>query len=203
MANQVSFLRILLVPAFVFLFLASADSGPGPDHRMFAAAVIFIIAAITDLVDGYLARNYEKVTRLGKLIDPVADKILVTAGLLCLLDARIIGVWVALLLIGRDIAVQGLRLVAAGRGEIISASGGGKLKTVLQMATIIIALVVASAQMEMRPGGWLFELAGTVWLTWIPTHGITVVTVLAWLSVVSSFWSAWDYFQLFGRMAEE
>lgn len=107
----------------------------------YIAAAIFIIAAGTDGIDGYIARKRQQITRFGKFLDPIADKLLVTAALIALVQRGDINGWVALVIIGRELIVTGLRLVAAGEGIVISASGLGKLKTITQIIAIIFTLL--------------------------------------------------------------
>jgi CDP-diacylglycerol--glycerol-3-phosphate 3-phosphatidyltransferase len=107
----------------------------------YIAAGIFIIASSTDAVDGYIARKRKLVTRFGKFLDPIADKLLVTAALLALVQSNDINGWAAMLIISREFIVTGLRLVAAGEGIVIAASKLGKLKTVLQDIAIVAALL--------------------------------------------------------------
>ncbi len=129
-ANKLTLLRIVLVPFFVY-FMYSAL----PYNRLIAFA-IFAVAAITDFVDGYVARNYDQITNLGKLLDPVADKILVVAALVALVDLGDIAGWVVIVIISRDFFIDVLRMVAAAQGVVVAAGKWGKLKTVLQMLAI-------------------------------------------------------------------
>jgi len=128
--NQLTILRVVLIPAFlIFLYF---------DRPMtnVIAAIIFTIASITDFVDGYLARKYNIVTDLGKILDPVADKILVASSLIALIElGRVEGV-VVILLLSRDFAVGALRDLSASKGKIIAAGFSGKLKTVFQMIAV-------------------------------------------------------------------
>ncbi len=107
----------------------------------YIAAIFFIIAASTDGVDGYIARKRKQVTRFGKFLDPIADKLLVTAALIALVERNDVTGWAAMIIVGREFIVTGLRLVAAGEGIVIAASNWGKIKTVTQMVAIVVALI--------------------------------------------------------------
>ncbi|HEV2858268.1 MAG TPA: CDP-diacylglycerol--glycerol-3-phosphate 3-phosphatidyltransferase [Solirubrobacterales bacterium] len=134
--NFLTLLRILAVPVVVVALL-----GETPNGDAFAAAV-FALAALTDGLDGYFARSRDSVTTFGKLMDPLADKLLITAALLSLVSLHRLAPWIAMVIIAREIAVTGLRAIAAERGLVIAASWLGKLKTVLQIAAVI-ALIAA------------------------------------------------------------
>jgi CDP-diacylglycerol--glycerol-3-phosphate 3-phosphatidyltransferase len=111
------------------------------NYGNYVAAVIFIIASSTDGVDGYIARKRKQITRFGKFLDPIADKLLVTAALIALVQRNDVTAWAAMIIIGRDLIVTGLRLVAAGEGIVIAASYWGKLKTVTQMIAIVATML--------------------------------------------------------------
>lgn len=137
LANKLTMLRIFLVPVFL-IFLTVKDISP---WGMLIATFVFIVASLTDKLDGYIARSRNQVTRFGKLMDPLADKLLVTAALISLVEFHIIPTWVAMLIIAREYAVTGLRLIAAGDGIVIAASAWGKAKTATQIAAIIFAFL--------------------------------------------------------------
>ncbi|MCB4204196.1 CDP-diacylglycerol--glycerol-3-phosphate 3-phosphatidyltransferase [Deferribacterales bacterium Es71-Z0220] len=128
--NQLTILRVILIPAFlIFLYFDTYVTNV-------IAAVIFAVASLTDFVDGYLARKYNIVTDIGKILDPVADKILVASSLIALMElGRVEGV-VVILLLSRDFAVGALRDLSASKGKIIAAGFSGKLKTVFQMIAV-------------------------------------------------------------------
>ena len=136
LANKLTILRMLLIPFFL-IFMAIKDM---PYGKIIAIA-IFILASITDKLDGYIARSRNQVTRFGKFMDPLADKLLVTAALISLVGYHIIPTWVAMIIIAREFAVTGLRAVAAAEGIVIAASPWGKAKTVTQIVAIILALI--------------------------------------------------------------
>lgn len=198
-ANQISIFRIVLVPIFLIAWLYPGDgSHPG----RVVATIVFIVAAISDLVDGYYARNYERVTRFGKWIDPVADKLLVTAALLCLVELHRVGAWVAMIMIGRDIAITNLRTLVAAQGDVVGASPLGKAKTAWQMTAIITALVfVAFDEILALPSAAGAIPAGAlgVYRGWSQP----LVDVLMWGSAIVSIWSAVDYFQTHSRHVED
>ena len=153
--NSLTVSRILLIPVFVYLF-----SDPIEDHS-FAAAVVFTIAALTDLLDGYVARRRGEITNLGKLLDPVADKLLVAAGLVLLVQFQRVEVWLVIAIIAREIIVTGARAVAAREGFIIEADSLGKVKVIAQIVGIIALILQESF---ILPFMTLHDL-GT-WLLW-------------------------------------
>lgn len=136
LANKLTLMRIILVP--IFLVFITARSIP---YGRSIATAIFIIAALTDKLDGYIARSRNQVTRFGKLMDPLADKLLVCAALVSLVEFHILPGWVAMIIIAREFAVTGLRTVAAAEGIVIAASKWGKAKTVVQIIAILMALI--------------------------------------------------------------
>lgn len=145
-ANVVTITRMVLIPVFLLVLLAD---WPGWFHapsliyslRPWIAAAVFGVLAATDAVDGYLARSRNEVTTFGKFLDPLADKLLVTAALLALVEMRVVPAWIALVIIAREFIVSGLRMVASAEGTVIAASWYGKVKTVLQIVAIILFIV--------------------------------------------------------------
>ena len=134
--NFLTVVRIMLVPALVVALLGNT---PGGDVL---AAVVFALASLTDFVDGYLARARDSVTAFGKLMDPLADKLLIVAALVSLVSLHRLAAWVAMVIITRELAVTMLRVGAAGAGVVISASMFGKLKTCVQIAAILAVIAV-------------------------------------------------------------
>lgn len=135
LANRLTFMRILLVPIFIVFIAVRTPYGN------IIATVVFIIAASTDKLDGYIARSRNQITVFGKFMDPLADKLLVTAALISLVELQIIPGWAATIIIAREFAISGLRTIAAAEGIVIAASQWGKAKTVVQIVAIIFALV--------------------------------------------------------------
>ncbi|MDS1029050.1 CDP-diacylglycerol--glycerol-3-phosphate 3-phosphatidyltransferase [Bacillota bacterium LX-D] len=135
LANQLTLLRIILAPLFMILLLIKIPYG------QFFAAFIFILAASTDGIDGYIARSRKQITNLGKIMDPLADKLLISAALISLVELNLITAWVAFIIIAREFAVTGLRVVAAAEGFVIVASSLGKIKTVSQIVAISAILL--------------------------------------------------------------
>ena len=136
LANKLTLMRIVLVP--VFLIFIAVKSIP---YGSIIATVVFILAALTDKLDGYIARSRNQITRFGKLMDPLADKLLVSAALVSLVEYHILSSWIAIIIIAREFAVTGLRSIAAAEGIVLAASKWGKLKTFIQIVAIILALV--------------------------------------------------------------
>ena len=145
-ANIVTISRMVLIPVFLLVLLADWPRWFSAPPLVFAlrpwiAAAVFGVLAATDGVDGYLARSRNEVTTFGKFLDPLADKLLVTAALLALIEMSVLPAWIAFVIIAREFIVSGLRMVASAEGTVISASWYGKLKTVLQIVAIILFIV--------------------------------------------------------------
>jgi CDP-diacylglycerol---glycerol-3-phosphate 3-phosphatidyltransferase len=177
--NQITISRILLIPIFMIFLLIDFNWGSlgilGAEVPVshFIAAIIFIVAAGTDWLDGYYARKYNLVTNMGKFLDPLADKLLITAAFVGLVGLDMFPAWAAVVILSREFAVTGLRLVASGSGEVIAASIWGKWKTVSQ-------IVAAAAVLLHNP---VFALAG------IPFDLIMIYT-----AVILTVFSGVDYF---------
>lgn len=134
--NLLTVFRILLVPVLAVVLLSEVVDADWP------AAVVFAVASITDVADGYLARRNDQVTNFGKLWDPLADKLLVAAALISLVELGKIEAWVAMVVISREFAVTGLRQVAIEQGRVVAASVAGKIKTALQVAMVLVIILV-------------------------------------------------------------
>src|SRR5699024_4374929 len=144
--NNITIYRILLIPIFILLLSIPLDLGTwniGGNDLPFVvliAAVIFLIAALTDWLDGYYARKYNLITNMGKFLDPLADKLLVSAAFILLVELQLAPAWVIIIIISREFAITGFRLVASGEGIVLAASNMGKLKTVSQILAIALLL---------------------------------------------------------------
>lgn len=167
LANKLTLARIILVPIFMLILLIKIP------HGKYIAAGIFIIAASTDGLDGYIARKRNQITKLGKFMDPLADKLLVSAALISLVEMGEVAAWVAVTIIGREFAVSGLRSIAAAEGVIISASKLGKWKTVTQIVAISALFL----------GDYPFS-------EWGIPFGMYAMS----LAVIFTIWSGLDYF---------
>ena len=130
--NKLTLLRIILVPVFIVVLMLG---------HYYSAAIIFVVASLTDMLDGKIARKYDLVTNFGKLMDPLADKLLVMSALICLVELGDIPGWMAIVILGREFAITGLRTVAASSGIVIAAGWTGKIKTVLQMIAVTLILL--------------------------------------------------------------
>ena len=140
--NKLTMLRIILVPFFV-LFMSIKTSA----INLFIALIVFSVASLTDMLDGKIARKYGLVTNFGKLMDPLADKVLVMSAMLCFVSANLAPAWIVIVILTREFLVTSLRLIAAGEGTVIAADKWGKIKTVTQMIWIIWTIF------------WLFVIA--------------------------------------------
>ena len=165
-ANKLTVLRVLMIPFFLFA-LWSPIFG---EYGRIAAAFVFIAASITDFIDGWIARKYDIITNFGKFMDPLADKLLVSAALIALTQTGEIAAWVVIILIGREFIVTGVKMIAAEQGIVIAADTAAKFKTAAQM-TAVIFFILGLQQINQ-----IFETAGSILL------GITIV-----LSIVSAY----------------
>ena len=129
--NKLTIFRVILIPFFVFFLLSNAAG----DMSKWIALAIFIIASLTDMLDGKIARKYNLITDFGKFMDPLADKMLVCSAMIALVGLQKIPSWIVIIIISREFIISGFRLIAADKGVVIAASYWGKFKTVFQMAS--------------------------------------------------------------------
>ncbi len=163
LANKLTVLRVILIPFFVYFLL---------QESYYIAAGIFIFASLTDMLDGMIARKYNLITDFGKLMDPLADKLLVTSALIVLVELGHIYSWMVVVILSREFIVSGLRAVAASEGKVIAANVWGKFKTIAQMVAIIAILL------QNQP----FEMLN-----------IPFATVMLWIAVILTVISGLDY----------
>ncbi|CAH8771253.1 CDP-diacylglycerol--glycerol-3-phosphate 3-phosphatidyltransferase [Paenibacillus dendritiformis] len=149
LANRITLARIGLIPLFLLFYQTYPDwmvaEAPmlrfANEHGAEVAVLLFVLASATDKLDGYVARKYNQITNLGKLLDPLADKLLISAALIMLVQHHLIPSWMAVIIIGREIIVTGLRIVASAQGIALAADRYGKWKLVLQVAAVVIVMV--------------------------------------------------------------
>ena len=155
LANKLTFLRILMIPVFMIFALTDIPYGN------LIAASVFLAASATDALDGYIARKRKEITNMGKLLDPLADKLLVAAALISLVETGQIPSWIAVTIIGREFLVTGLRGLAAADGMIIAASNLSKVKTITQITALIILLLedYFVGFLGFSPGEWVLYIA--------------------------------------------
>ena len=177
LANKITLVRVILVPVFVVLIMASqipglaglvANGTLSQNVLNWCALAVFIIASVTDFLDGYIARKYNMISNFGKFMDPLADKLLVCSALICLLALGRINVFLVLVIIARDFIISGFRLVASDKGVVIAANMWGKVKTTMQM--IMIGFMIPD---------------------WDAVHIICVI--LAWVVLFLTVYSLMDY----------
>lgn len=135
--NKLTLFRVFLIPFFVFFLLAPYFEGYGN----YIAVAIFIVASLTDLLDGKIARKYNLVTNFGKFMDPLADKLLVCSAMICLIETGQLAAWIVIIIIAREFIISGFRLIASDNGVVIAASYWGKFKTTFQMLMVIVLIL--------------------------------------------------------------
>ena len=166
--NKLTIFRVILIPFFVLFLLLE------PDNQTFRliADLIFIVASLTDMLDGKIARKYHLVTNFGKFMDPLADKLLVCAAMVCLVATGQLAAWIVIIIISREFIISGFRLIASDNGIVIAASMWGKFKTVFQMLMILV--LIANIPLA------AFDMIGTV-LTYVALV-LTVVSLVDYIA---------------------
>ena len=162
--NKLTMLRIIAIPVFIVVLML--------EYR-YAATIIFILAALTDMLDGHIARKYNLVSNFGKLMDPLADKLLVMSALVCLVELGDVPAWMVVVILAREFAVTGLRQVAVEQGIVIAAAPTGKIKTITQMIAIPLLLLA----------NWPFIYIG-----------IPMDQIFLWIAVAMTIISGVEYF---------
>ncbi|MBR0596545.1 CDP-diacylglycerol--glycerol-3-phosphate 3-phosphatidyltransferase [Sinanaerobacter chloroacetimidivorans] len=161
--NKLTLLRIILIPVFIIVLMTG---------YYYISAVIFIVASATDALDGHIARKYNLITNFGKIMDPLADKLLVVSALICLVELGDVAGWMVIVILAREFTVTGLRAVAAAQGIVIAAGWSGKIKTVLQMIAVPALLLK----------NWPFVYVG-----------IPFADIMLWASVIMTIVSGTEY----------
>ena len=165
--NKLTIMRVILIPFFVFFLLSPYF----PAYGNYIAVAIFIVASLTDMLDGKIARKYNLVTNFGKFMDPLADKLLVCSAMICLIELDRLAAWIVIVIIAREFIISGFRLVASDNGIVIAASWWGKSKTTFQMLMVIV--LILDIQMP------FFQILGTV-LTYVALI-LTVVSLIDYI----------------------
>ncbi|PLT31616.1 CDP-diacylglycerol--glycerol-3-phosphate 3-phosphatidyltransferase [Peribacillus deserti] len=179
--NKITVSRILLIPIFMLIMLLPTNwgelhaAGESIPVNHLIGAIIFIIASTTDWIDGYYARKLNQVTNLGKFLDPLADKLLVSAALIILVELNDVyaPAWIIIVIISREFAVTGLRLILAGTGEVVAANMLGKIKTWAQI------IAVSALLLHNLPFEWI---------------NLPFDKIALWVALIFTIWSGWDYF---------
>lgn len=135
--NKLTILRICLIPFFMFFILTDFFT-----YSKLFGLIIYVVASITDSIDGHIARKHNLVTDFGKFMDPLADKLLVISSLVCFIEIGVLNSWVVMIIIARELSITGFRTLAANKGITLAANNWGKLKTICQMTTIILILAI-------------------------------------------------------------
>ena len=136
--NKLTMFREILIPVFIIVLMAGIFSEP---LNRYIGVAVFCIASFTDYLDGNIARKYNLVTNFGKFMDPLADKLLVSSALICMIELGMLPAWIVIIIISREFIITGFRLIAVENGVVIAASWWGKIKTVMQMAMIIVVML--------------------------------------------------------------
>ena len=165
--NKLTMFRVILIPFFVFFLMAPYFEGYGN----YIAVAIFIVASLTDLFDGKIARKYNLVTNFGKFMDPLADKLLVSSAMICLVELEMLPSWIVIIIIAREFIISGFRLVASDNGVVIAASYWGKFKTTFQMLMVIVLILDLPYK--------AFDIIGVI-LIWIATI-LTIVSLIDYI----------------------
>ena len=183
LANKLTLFRIILVP--IFIVLMAVNKIP---YGVTIGTIVFIIASITDKLDGYIARSRNQITNFGKFMDPLADKLLVISALVCLIDKGVVPSWAVIIIIARELAVSGLRTIAASEGIILAAGWWGKIKTVLPL----VALIGSLLQLDIAEIPVFTSLVeGSAFLTGFFNYVPMIAFILA---VIATIFSGLDYF---------
>jgi CDP-diacylglycerol---glycerol-3-phosphate 3-phosphatidyltransferase len=216
--NALTLSRIFIVPLLVVVLLTPFSENWLGVPRYLLGVTIFLAAALTDYLDGRIARSRDQVSRLGKLLDPLADKLLISAALISLVENHLAPAWAVVIIVGREFAVTGLRSIAATEGVVISASSVGKFKMWAQVITVALLILSLSSPLGGPPPSnfgrpfpaiqfWTVPELRTAWnhllgagpTTWIDWQVLlyTAGRAMLWVVVISAVWSMYGYFRAF------
>lgn len=187
--NKLTMLRVIIIPFFVY-FLMSDDFGPTSG---WIALGLFILASLTDFLDGQIARRCNLVTNFGKFMDPLADKLLVCSALICFVELRYLPSWFVIVIIAREFIISGFRLIASDNGVVIAASWWGKFKTVFQMITIIGIIIGKAMECDIYWRGLFLRQRADYLVTVDTTLYTILISVLAWIAFILTVISLIDY----------
>jgi CDP-diacylglycerol---glycerol-3-phosphate 3-phosphatidyltransferase len=184
--NYITLTRIAAIPLLIWILCTSKFAGETNGEREILASAVFILASITDGIDGYLARKRGQITTMGMLLDPLADKLLIAAAFVTLVqfNPALVPAWIAVVIIGREFLVSGLRSIAASEGFTITASDLGKFKMLVQIISVVAVILARRWHEWPVYGVYIF-----------PVYWIAFVAI--WFMVVLSLYSAFDYFLAF------
>ncbi|HEX7728397.1 MAG TPA: CDP-diacylglycerol--glycerol-3-phosphate 3-phosphatidyltransferase [Terracidiphilus sp.] len=188
--NSITMSRIVMIPLFLWILSPHFPiQGPNGEQELIAS-ILFVLASITDGLDGYLARKRGQITTMGMLLDPLADKIMVTAALIALVayNPQVVKVWIAVVIIGREFLISGLRSIASSEGFTIQASDLGKLKTVIQIVSVVAAILAHHWNV------WHFGpiVIPVVWIAVAAIYYTVLVSVVSAVDYFIGFWKHID-----------
>lgn len=186
-ANKITIVRILMIPIFIVCALYPQSvlaDGSLSTTALVAALILFCVASFTDFLDGYVARKYNQVTDFGKFVDPLADKLLVTAALVIFIEWKLMACWMVFIILAREFIITSLRIVAANKGRVLAATWTGKVKTCVQIAGIII-LFGCKIAISHVPSS---EPASAE-----PVLAFVLIDVAVWAMTLVTLYSGYDY----------
>jgi CDP-diacylglycerol--glycerol-3-phosphate 3-phosphatidyltransferase len=189
--NSITMSRIVMIPLLLWILSPHFPLRGENGEQEILASVLFVLASITDGLDGYLARKRGQITTMGMLLDPLADKIMVTGALIALVayNPQVVKVWIAVVIIGREFLISGLRSIASSEGFTIQASDLGKLKTVLQIVTIVSA-ILAHHWDQWQFGDLVIPVK---WIAITAIYFTTLVSVISAIDYFAGFWKQIDH----------
>lgn len=173
-ANKITLTRIAMIPFYIFFALQTGYV------NQIIALVLFCAASLTDFLDGYIARKYNQVTDFGKFVDPLADKLMVTAALLVFLERGMLASWIVFIILARELIITSLRVVAANKGRVMAATWTGKVKTCVQIAVIVVLQLL------------LIDAGGLPFLGLVPMAD-NIVLACGWVITLVTLYSGFDY----------